>query len=116
MNVRLRAYLDSHADDRRAGGQSTKRRFGIVAMDFPEAGAKDLVMSVVLTNFEQREAKKWRWRRWMLLWVLVALLMVCLLVCVLAWDPSWLRCGYSERLLCSTPTTRGYGAEILAEQ
>jgi 1-phosphatidylinositol phosphodiesterase len=117
MNVRLRAYLDSHADDRRAGGQSTKRRFGIVAMDFPEAGAKDLVMSVVLTNFEQREAKKWRWRQWMLLWVLVALLVVCLLLCVLAWNSPWLRCGYSERLLCSVPVIRGgYGAEVMAER
>lgn len=115
MNVRLRAYLDSHVDDRRAGGQSTKRRFGIVAMDFPEAGAKDLVMSVVLTNFEQREAKKWWWRRWML-WILVVLL-VCLLLCVLAWDSSWLRCGYSERLLCSVPIIRGgYGAEVMAER
>lgn len=119
MNVRLRAYLDAHADDRRAGGQSTKRRFGIVAMDFPEAGAKDLVMSVVLTNFEQREAKEWLWwrRRWMLLlllWVLVALL-VCLSICLIAWNSSWLRCGYSERLFCSIPIG-GYGAEIVAER
>jgi hypothetical protein len=83
-------------------------------MDFPEAGAKDLVMSVVLTNFEQREAKNWRWRRWMLLWVLVALL-VCLLVCVLAWKSAWLHCGYNERLLWSIPVG-GYGAEIVAER
>ncbi|KAM0706919.1 hypothetical protein Q7P35_006249 [Cladosporium inversicolor] len=118
MNVRLRAYLDAHTDDRRAGGQSTKRRFGIVAMDFPEAGAKDLVMSVVLTNFEQREAKEWRWwrRRWMplLLWVLVALL-VCLLICAFVWNISWLQCGYSERHLCFMPAG-GYGAEIVAER
>ena len=110
MNVRLRAYLDAHTDDRRAGGQSTKRRFGIVAMDFPEAGAKDLVMSVVMTNFEQHESKKWRSWVW---WLFVAL-MLCLLLGVLAWT-LWPQCGYSERFLCSLPI-RGYGAEIVAEQ
>jgi 1-phosphatidylinositol phosphodiesterase len=110
MNVRLRAYLDAHTDDLRAGGQSTKRRFGIVAMDFPEAGAKDLVLSVLMTNFEQHESKKWR--RWMA-WLLVALL-VCALLNVFVWN-LWPQCGYSERLLCSLPL-RGYGAEIVAER
>lgn len=91
MNVRLRAYLDAHTDDRLASGQSTKRRFGIVAMDFPEAGAKDLVMGVLMTNFEQREeAKEWlrRWRRRRcmprLSSVFVALMM-CVLLFALLW-------------------------------
>jgi len=110
MNVRLRAYLDAHTDDRRAGGQTTKRRFGIVAMDFPEAGAKDLVLSVLMTNFEQHESKKWR--RWMP-WLLVTLL-ACALLYIFAWN-LWPQCGYSERLLCSLPVG-GYGAEIVAER
>jgi 1-phosphatidylinositol phosphodiesterase len=65
MNARLRTYLDSHADDDDDDGSSTKKRYGIIAMDFPEAGAKDLVMTVLRTNFElERKAKGgWRWKR-----------------------------------------------------
>jgi 1-phosphatidylinositol phosphodiesterase len=65
MNARLRNYLDSHADDDGDDGSSTRKRYGIIAMDFPEAGAKDLVTAVVRTNFEV-EGKKggWRWKKW----------------------------------------------------
>lgn len=64
MNVRLRGYLAAHAEEGRVVpgrgvGKTTRRRYGIIAMDFPEAGAKDLVMAVVRANFEQRGAKRW---------------------------------------------------------
>ena len=67
MNARLRNYLDSHTDDDDDDGSSTKKRYGIIAMDFPEAGAKDLVMAVLRTNFEiEREVKGgWRWKKWL---------------------------------------------------
>jgi 1-phosphatidylinositol phosphodiesterase len=67
MNARLRNYLDSHTDDDDDDGSSTKKRYGIIAMDFPEAGAKDLVMAVLRTNFEiEREEKGgWRWKKWL---------------------------------------------------
>ena len=66
MNARLRTYLDSHTDDDDDDGSSTKKRYGIIAMDFPEAGAKDLVMTVLRTNFEIREKKGgWRWKKWL---------------------------------------------------
>jgi 1-phosphatidylinositol phosphodiesterase len=66
MNARLRNYLDSHTDDDDDDGSSTKKRYGIIAMDFPEAGAKNLVMAVLRTNFEiEREEKRgWRWKKW----------------------------------------------------
>lgn len=92
MNVRLRGYLAAHADEqmcersagRRDVGKGKKkkkaprRRYGIIAMDFPEAGAKDLVMAVVMANFEREGAKKrWRWR-WQ-----VAILLFALALCML---------------------------------
>lgn len=85
MNARLRAYLDAHTDDSRASGQTTKRRFGIVAMDFPEAGAEGLVMGVAMTNFEQREEAK-KGTLWRLSSVLVVLLCVLLLLFTLFGD------------------------------
>lgn len=114
MNVRLRAYLDAHTDDRRAGGQPTTRRFGIVAMDFPEAGAKDLVRGVLMTNFEQPEEEEW-WR-WWLSWSssAVVLVVVCLLLLfTLLWAYTC-TCGREQ---CFFPVLiRGYGAEVVAEQ
>lgn len=84
MNARLRAYLDAHTDDdcEDSGDACTsKRRFGILAMDFPEAGAKDLVMAVVRTNFKRSEAKKW-WRKW---WrAILFVVVVCVVVCAMA--------------------------------
>ena len=67
MNARLRNYLDSHADDDDDDGSSTRKRYGIIAMDFPEAGAKDLIMTVLRTNFEIAREKKggWRWKKWL---------------------------------------------------
>jgi len=65
MNVRLRAYLDSHADDDEDASLSSRKRYGIIAMDFPEAGAKDLVSAVLRSNFEVRRTKVWKeWWKW----------------------------------------------------
>lgn len=44
INARVEAYLQD-----RAGG----RRFGIVAMDFPELGAAELISLIILSNFEK---------------------------------------------------------------
>ncbi|CZT16902.1 uncharacterized protein RCC_02737 [Ramularia collo-cygni] len=44
MNARVEAYLQD-----RAGG----KRYGIVAMDFPELGAKELISLIVLSNFKR---------------------------------------------------------------
>jgi 1-phosphatidylinositol phosphodiesterase len=107
MNVRLRAYLDAHTDDRRASGQTTKRRFGIVAMDFPEAGAKDLVMGVAMTNFEQHGAK---WRRWK-----PRLSVVVLVMCGLLFALFWLLAS-SMGIHRFPVLMRGDGVEIIAEQ
>lgn len=46
MNVRLRTYLREN--------KSEKRCLGIVAMDFPETGADDLVTALIRTNFGHR--------------------------------------------------------------
>lgn len=92
MNVRLRGYLAAHADEQQCmrsagshGGNKKKkkkaprRRYGIIAMDFPEAGAKDLVMAVVMANFEREGAKKrWHWRWWV--FVLLVALALCMLL------------------------------------
>ena len=79
MNARLRAYLDAHTDDDCEDEHNDKctsrSRFGIIAMDFPEAGAKDLVMAVVRTNFKKSEAKKW-WRSSYLVF------MACVVFCI----------------------------------
>ncbi|KAK5124744.1 hypothetical protein LTR85_001457 [Meristemomyces frigidus] len=45
MNVRLRNYLREH---------SGKRRFGIIAMDFPESGADDLIEALIRSNLEPK--------------------------------------------------------------
>lgn len=45
MNLRLRNYLRE-----RPG----RRRFGIVAMDFPESGAEDLITTLIQSNFGSR--------------------------------------------------------------
>lgn len=102
MNVRLRGYLAAHADEQtceRSAGRrevgkdkkkkkkkktSPRRRYGIIAMDFPEAGAKDLVMAVVMANFDPDVKKRWRWR-WRLLEaiVLLAIITLCLVLMML---------------------------------
>ncbi|KAI7239337.1 PLC-like phosphodiesterase [Hortaea werneckii] len=49
MNIRLRNFLAT-----RPGRQ----RFGIVAMDFPEGGAKDLILTLIQSNFESRPPRR----------------------------------------------------------
>lgn len=51
MNVRLRNFLDEKTGRR--------RRYGIVAMDFPEAGVEDLILQVIMSNFEQKLSALW---------------------------------------------------------
>lgn len=95
MNARLRAYLDAHTDDDGDDDDDDEsddsttpklalRRFGIVAMDFPEAGAKDLIMAVVRTNFKRSKAKRW-WRHWWRL-VFVACVVFCFMLLLLLWS------------------------------
>lgn len=71
MNARLRAYLDSHADDDDDDGDdeddsptTCRKRYGIIAMDFPEAGTRDLIMAVVRANFPVLKKEKNAWGRW----------------------------------------------------
>lgn len=46
MNIRLRSYLRSKKAER--------RRFGVVVMDFPDLGAKDLITALIRSNFESK--------------------------------------------------------------
>ncbi|KAM0720116.1 hypothetical protein Q7P37_004252 [Cladosporium fusiforme] len=93
MNVRLRGYLAAHADAPRVlpgrgggGRKTTRRRYGIIAMDFPEAGAKDLVMAVVMANFEQRGAKRWPFWGMVVLLAMLALFLVLMVSVLCSWD------------------------------
>lgn len=49
MNIRLREYLERHPG---------KRRYGVVAMDFPEIGTSDLVMTVIASNFKKSKVNR----------------------------------------------------------
>lgn len=51
INVRLRTFLN--------GKGRRRRRYGIVAMDFPESGAEDLVLEVILANFDRHMSRVW---------------------------------------------------------
>jgi 1-phosphatidylinositol phosphodiesterase len=62
MNARLREYIRLHPG---------RRRWGIVAMDFPETGAEDLIEALILTNFQPQH------QRWKIL-VLILLALVWL--------------------------------------
>ena len=53
MNVLLRSYLQAR--------RKRKRRFGIVAMDFPEQGADDLIGALVQSNFEPNRSGLWEY-------------------------------------------------------
>ena len=67
MNVRLRGYL-------REKGKGMKR-FGIVAMDFPEAGVDDLIAALIQTNFESDKDSLWHiWTLWLPALLLLAIL------------------------------------------
>lgn len=65
MNVRLREYLARRGE---------RRRYGVIAMDFPEAGTPDLVMAVIATNFKMKSTSGY----------LVLCIALFLLVCILA--------------------------------
>lgn len=54
-----------------------KRRYGIVAMDFPEGPAPDLIKSVVDSNFETRKTSDWTPQ--VIMWTLAALLTTLIL-------------------------------------
>lgn len=47
MNPRLRTFLQV---------RENRSRFGIVAMDFPDLGADDLIVSIILSNYKPKEA------------------------------------------------------------
>lgn len=51
MNVRLRNFLSQKSGRR--------KRYGIVAMDFPEAATEDLILELILTNFERNATQPW---------------------------------------------------------
>lgn len=67
LNVRLRQYLKELPP--------RKRRFGVVAMDFPEQGAEDLITALYESNFDHDASHSWR-RRIVLLAALLTLLVL----------------------------------------
>ena len=67
MNMRLQGYLQSHQG---------KRRFGVVAMDFPEAKTPGLIMAVVRSNFEHKHKS----RDWICYAIVLVLVLLMLLV------------------------------------
>ncbi|KAK5136516.1 hypothetical protein LTR08_002860 [Meristemomyces frigidus] len=75
MNIRLRNYLQT---------RKSKRRYGIVAMDFPESGTEDLIATLILSNFSGAKHSRLCWT---LDWdVTIILLMLCFSVlAVFAW-------------------------------
>ncbi|KAI7308177.1 PLC-like phosphodiesterase [Hortaea werneckii] len=69
MNARLRNFLAT-----RPGRQ----RLGIVAMDFPEGGAEDLILTLIQSNFESRPPRR-TWKQYVIegmLWTLAGFLMI----------------------------------------
>ena len=74
MNIRLRTFLSQ---------KFRRRRYGIVAMDFPEAGADDLILEVIMSNFEREESEIWDtlcfWLPMLLVLVTVTVIVVVLL-------------------------------------
>ncbi|KAF2774148.1 PLC-like phosphodiesterase, partial [Teratosphaeria nubilosa] len=48
MNPRIRGYLEQHLG---------RRRYGIVAMDFPEKGADDLIERLIMSNYKSGESE-----------------------------------------------------------
>jgi 1-phosphatidylinositol phosphodiesterase len=70
INVRLRAYL---CEERK-----NVKRYGVVAMDFPEQGADDLITALILKNFDHDD-KSWA-RPALLLVVLVAIMLAALIL------------------------------------
>lgn len=68
MNPRLEAYFQD-----RAGG----KRYGIVAMDFPELGATELISLIILSNFE-RGNNFWKQLSVMFIFLLLASLVFML--------------------------------------
>lgn len=67
MNIRLREYLARHHG---------RRRYGVIAMDFFEAGTPDLVMAVIATNLQKKSTS-----RDVLLCVALLVLLIMLAVC-----------------------------------
>jgi 1-phosphatidylinositol phosphodiesterase len=65
MNPRLRNYLFEHEG---------KRRYGIVAMDFPERGTDDLIEGLIASNFGRKD--KVSRLSWMLLLDILVLLLL----------------------------------------
>lgn len=72
MNARIRAYL--------RGMGKHRMRFGIVAMDFPEQGAVDLISAVISMNFKRKRKRTFALADF----GLVLLFLVCF-VCLLWW-------------------------------
>ncbi|TKA83330.1 hypothetical protein B0A55_00612 [Friedmanniomyces simplex] len=65
MNPRLREYLR---------GQKGKRRYGIVAMDFPESGADDLIAALIESNHDRASDDAGRvWRMLIAVTLLLAM-------------------------------------------
>lgn len=72
MNPRLNTWLLGHKDE-----NGRYARFGIVAMDFPELGAEDLIMSLVKTNRVGNTG----------MWAFIAFVLVLpTFACLLLWD------------------------------
>ncbi|KAK6442000.1 hypothetical protein LTR95_001764 [Oleoguttula sp. CCFEE 5521] len=74
INKRLGGYLSTRG----------RRRLGIIAMDFPEAGADDLPLTVLKMNFGQQTAPAWK--SWALGLCAIILMLMSLAMYSLAWD------------------------------
>ncbi|KAK4508335.1 hypothetical protein PRZ48_002073 [Zasmidium cellare] len=70
MNPRLQTFLQV---------RENKSRFGIVAMDFPDIGADDLIISLIMSNFKPEDTSRSLRRRFLIaVMILVALLFIAI--------------------------------------
>lgn len=68
INVRLREYLRE--------SEAGKRRFGVVAMDFPELGTEDLINALILSNFDAKRPSRLRHYAYRMLILGISLLLL----------------------------------------
>lgn len=76
MNPRLRTFLQV---------RENRQRFGIVAMDFPDLGADDLIISLIMSNYKPNEAML---NRSMRIIATMIILMVMLLIALTSGTPG----------------------------
>ncbi|KAF2162226.1 hypothetical protein M409DRAFT_27231 [Zasmidium cellare ATCC 36951] len=83
MNPRLRTFLQV---------RENKQRFGIVAMDFPDLGADDLIISLIMSNFKPEQTTLGRNVRFVVAAiVLLAILLLAIIHGLSGRGPEFLR-------------------------